>query len=164
MKTVPVAIGILRRPQGVLLIRRIKPPYQGQWSLVGGKIDPGEHPHKALVREFYEETGLAVRPTRFLGLVSEQHHERGLISHFLLHLFALEEDDPQRVPSGQEGDLAFFDPLPKTLIPSDRWMLEHLWKGTPRYVALSVSGSVMLRVEEFPLHPLAMAPIAPSGW
>ncbi len=45
----------------VLLIRKTKPEWQaGRWNGVGGKVEPGESPVDAMVREFEEETGLAV--------------------------------------------------------------------------------------------------------
>lgn len=53
----------------LLLIRRGQPPGQGLWSLPGGRVEPGESDHQAVVREIEEETGLRVRPGRLLGTV-----------------------------------------------------------------------------------------------
>lgn len=44
----------------VLLIRRAKPPRQGEWSIPGGKQEWGETLKEAAVRELFEETGLKV--------------------------------------------------------------------------------------------------------
>ena len=44
----------------VLLIRRGKPPRQGQWSLPGGRQRLGERIQAAAAREVREETGLEV--------------------------------------------------------------------------------------------------------
>jgi 8-oxo-dGTP diphosphatase len=44
----------------VLLIRRGKPPKQGQWSLPGGHLELGETLRAAASREVQEETGLSV--------------------------------------------------------------------------------------------------------
>jgi 8-oxo-dGTP diphosphatase len=54
----------------VLLIRRAAPPGRGQWSLPGGKVEPGETPSAAVVREVREETGLDVRVIDELGVVT----------------------------------------------------------------------------------------------
>ncbi|MBM3566651.1 MAG: NUDIX domain-containing protein [Alphaproteobacteria bacterium] len=50
----------------VLLIRRGKPPRQGQWSLPGGAQELGESYAEAVHREILEETGLNVE---ILGLI-----------------------------------------------------------------------------------------------
>jgi ADP-ribose pyrophosphatase YjhB (NUDIX family) len=52
---------VIRRAGRVLLVRRARPPFAGRWSLPGGRIEPGESPAEAIVREVREETGLRVR-------------------------------------------------------------------------------------------------------
>ncbi len=53
----------------LLLIRRANPPAQGQWSLPGGRVEPGEDWHDAVRRELQEETGLVASVDRFVGEV-----------------------------------------------------------------------------------------------
>jgi 8-oxo-dGTP diphosphatase len=42
----------------LLLIRRGRGPAQGEWSIPGGRVEPGELLAEAVVRELLEETGL----------------------------------------------------------------------------------------------------------
>lgn len=60
MRTVLVAAVVLVDPDGrVLLARRPEgKPMAGLWEFPGGKIDPGETPEAALIRELHEELGI----------------------------------------------------------------------------------------------------------
>ena len=44
-----------------LLIRRKRPPLEGEWSIPGGVLETGEELHEAVRRELAEETGVEVR-------------------------------------------------------------------------------------------------------
>lgn len=48
------------------MIRRGTPPRIGQWSLPGGRIEPGEKAVEAALRELREETGVSAQ---ILGLI-----------------------------------------------------------------------------------------------
>jgi 8-oxo-dGTP diphosphatase len=61
------AVGVVCfRGAEVLLIRRGKPPRQGEWSLPGGRIEWGETAAAAALRELAEETGVEAE---LIGLV-----------------------------------------------------------------------------------------------
>jgi 8-oxo-dGTP pyrophosphatase MutT (NUDIX family) len=56
--------GILQQDGRILLVRR---PRYNDWSLPKGKVDSGETPLKAAIREVREETGYTVKVMRFAG-------------------------------------------------------------------------------------------------
>jgi 8-oxo-dGTP diphosphatase len=53
----------------LLMIKRGHEPSAGLWSIPGGRIEPGETDAEALVREMFEETGLAVEVGPLIGSV-----------------------------------------------------------------------------------------------
>ena len=59
---VEVSAAVIERPDGMFLMAR-RPEgkaYAGWWEFPGGKVEPGETAHEALVREIEEELGLKV--------------------------------------------------------------------------------------------------------
>ena len=73
-----VAAAVLIEKDGrVLLVRRANEPFRGLWTLPAGFINGGEDPAEAAARECLEETGLQVRVTRVLDIISGREHPRG---------------------------------------------------------------------------------------
>jgi 8-oxo-dGTP diphosphatase len=67
---IPCVGGLTYDREGrLLLVQRANAPGQGQWSVPGGRVEPGEDDAAALEREMREETGLAVRPGPLIGRI-----------------------------------------------------------------------------------------------
>lgn len=65
------AMVVLRHAQQLLLLQRIRPPFEGHYLPVGGKLDPHEDPYSAALRETYEETGIRLEKLTFGGILIE---------------------------------------------------------------------------------------------
>lgn len=60
-ETIKIGVGaVVFRGDEVLVIKRGKPPFEGQWSIPGGGLHFGERVVDAVRREVREETGLEI--------------------------------------------------------------------------------------------------------
>jgi 8-oxo-dGTP pyrophosphatase MutT (NUDIX family) len=53
--------------------------HAGQWALPGGRIDEGETPERAALRELHEELGLALPPEAVLGRLDDYATRSGYV-------------------------------------------------------------------------------------
>ena len=60
MKTVRVVAAVIRSEDKIFTTARGYGEFKGQWEFPGGKIDPGETPQEALVREIQEELDVKI--------------------------------------------------------------------------------------------------------
>jgi 8-oxo-dGTP diphosphatase len=70
----------------VVLVKRLHPPLQAEWSIPGGVLEVGELVHEAAVREAREETGLTVEPGELLGVYDRilRNPEKRVQYHYVL--------------------------------------------------------------------------------
>jgi ADP-ribose pyrophosphatase YjhB (NUDIX family) len=82
-----VGVGVVVwRGQSVLLIKRGRPPRQGQWSLPGGVQQLGETVFEAARREVREETGLEIEVVDIVAVVDsiQRDDQGGVRYHYTL--------------------------------------------------------------------------------
>ena len=78
-----VGVAVFRNEE-VLLVKRKKAPYKGQWSLPGGKQRLGETVTQAARRELMEETGVEVNELTLVDVVDiiVPDEEGGILYHY----------------------------------------------------------------------------------
>jgi 8-oxo-dGTP diphosphatase len=94
------AVALIDRDGRVLLAQR--PPDKemaGLWEFPGGKVDEGETPETALMRELNEELGIATWESCLAPLTFASHSYPDF--HLLMPLFACRKWEGR--PSSQEG-------------------------------------------------------------
>lgn len=63
-----VVAAILEKEDKVLIARKKKgKPLEGYWEFPGGKIEKGETPEQALIRELKEEMDIEIEVKRYVG-------------------------------------------------------------------------------------------------
>jgi len=117
----------------VLLIRRGKPPRQGQWSLPGGRQRLGEGVRETACREVREETGCLVEVTALLDVVDSMTRdgEGRLQYHYTLVDFLAEWRGGEANANGDAAEVVWADP--HDLTPYD------LWSETLRLIDMGLS-------------------------
>ena len=101
MKIVVVSAVALIDPDGrVLLAQRPEgKSLAGLWEFPGGKVDPGETPEAALIRELREELGIETKASCLAPLTFASHSYDDF--HLLMPLFACRRWEG--IASGREG-------------------------------------------------------------
>ena len=125
-----VVAGLVMR-DGLVLItqRRADQALPLQWEFPGGKVEPGEAPVAALVRELREEIGVGVEVGRIWDVLFHAYPAFDLV---MLVYPCRVVDSPDNEPSAVEvADLRWLAPgeLPawdKAILPADRPLVQRL--------------------------------------
>src|SRR5262249_55636025 len=126
------AAAVLAIGDRLLLCRRAIEPGLGKWSFPAGFVDRGEEVPAALARQGVEETGLAARPGRLVGVYSAAGNPVVLI------VYAAEAEGEPRA-SDEALEVGLFDPrqLPELAFDHDRQIVADWLASAPRSPAES---------------------------
>ena len=109
---VEVAVAVLQRPDGTFLMaqRPEGKAYAGYWEFPGGKVESGESPYHALVRELHEELGIDVETAYpWLTRVFTYPHATVRLNFFRVTSWKGE-------PHGRENQLLSWQRLPELTV------------------------------------------------
>lgn len=134
MTPIPAVGVVCVRGDEVLLIRRGTPPRLGEWSLPGGRIEPGEKAVDAALRELHEETGVVARIVGLIDVVDGVFPE--IDRHYVLIDYAAIWREGEPVAGDDAAEAAFF--------PITQGLTMVAWSETRRIIlaAQSMIGAV----------------------
>jgi len=94
----------------VLLIKRKKDPFAGQYALPGGFLEMEENPEVGAQRELQEETGLAINNLYQVGAFGEVNRDpRGRIISIAYYAYSKHVDLSQLKAADDASEIAAFD-------------------------------------------------------
>lgn len=127
----------------VILIEKTKPDWQrGKLNGVGGKIEDGETPVEAMVREFEEEAGLKTWPENWRHVATIKENLASVM------VFTCISGDYGRVKPMTEESIVGLDPFyvpRRNIVPNLRWivpMCEWVLRKNKPHLAIDMHGGL----------------------
>ncbi len=81
MKTIEVVAAIIKKDDKIFATQRGYGDFKGFWEFPGGKIEAGETPEQALVREIKEELDVVIRVGELIDTVEYDYPQFHLTMH-----------------------------------------------------------------------------------
>ena len=122
MKTVEVVAAVLCDKERFFATQRGYGDYRDFWEFPGGKIEPGETPEQALIREIREELGAEIAIDAFLTAVDWDYpdfhlHMRCYLAHVKSGRLVLKEHEAARWLRKPELDALPWLPADRAILP-----------------------------------------------
>ena len=84
LKTIEVVAAIIQNGEKIFATQRGYGDYKDWWEFPGGKVEAGETPEEALVREIQEELNTTINVNKFLATVDWDYPKFHLTMHCYL--------------------------------------------------------------------------------
>ena len=75
MKTISVVAAVIRKEDKIFVTARGYGEYKGWWEFPGGKIENGESPEEALIREIREELDSEIQVGKLIDIIEYDYLE-----------------------------------------------------------------------------------------
>jgi 8-oxo-dGTP diphosphatase len=166
-KVVEVAVAVLQHQEGSFLMaqRPQGKDYASYWEFPGGKVEAGETPYHALIRELHEELGIEVETAYpWLTRVFTYPHATVRLNFFRVTSW-------QGEPHGREGQLLSWQRLPELtvapILPANEPIMRAL--QLPHLYAISNASELgvevfMQRLQQALNNGLRLLQIREKGW
>ena len=106
----------------ILVATRARAPGKGMWDLPGGFVDPDESLEQAVKRELYEELGLVVEKSCYLGSNPNTYPYKGIVYKTCDCFFLVElQDKPDLVA---QDDVASIEWIKREELELERFAFE----------------------------------------
>lgn len=105
----------------VMLIRKARPEWQaGRFNGIGGKVEDGEFPVNAMVREFREETGVDTVTHNWRMFANVVNKDGSIVHFFVGHMTGV-----PAITACEEEPVSLFSirDLPANVINNIRWLI-----------------------------------------
>lgn len=148
MRTVRVAAAIIVQEGRVLAAQRGYGEFAGGWEFPGGKIEPGETPEDACVREAREELGVEVYDLASFFTVEHDYPDAACPFHLTMHCFLCRKA-PGPIRDSEHTSLRWLAPrelMSVAWLPADIELVEklkqHLEAGDAAELATETDNAV----------------------
>lgn len=131
-RTVVCVGAVVRRDGKLLAIRQAKGhPLEGQWTIPWGRLEEGESPAAAAIRETSEEAGIVASVDGLLGIQDLPDPQSGWIALVFLcsHVSGTPVPDYRETDAASYLSLEDIDSLAEPIEPWSEWMLRRVLKG-----------------------------------
>jgi len=108
---------VIKTKDGVLMSKRLIPPYKGVWHLPGGRVLFREPIDKAILPIAKNEIGVAVTKSKFLGVSEFTDERKGKLKLHSVALTFLVQYSGEIKGSYQGRDFKYFKAAPNKNIP-----------------------------------------------
>ena len=107
-------LGLCRTPSGYLMIEKIKPDWQkGRVNGLGGSIEKNEYISEAMVREFFEESGILTREEDWNHFLTVENDKFELN---ILRMDCLYDINSEDIVSSGEGEVRIYSEMPHNVM------------------------------------------------
>ena len=124
MKKIQVAAAIIKKDENIFATQRGYGEFKDGWEFPGGKVEPGETPRSALIREIREELDVEIKIEELFDVVEYDYPTFHLEMHcyicdLMSEKITLREHEDARWLKRDELD-------PVEWLPADRGLIEKL--------------------------------------